>query len=414
MKKTFLLSALAAVLTLVGCKDEPSNVETGSLSVDPTSLSVASSASSNNVTVKADGAWTATTAADWVTLSVNSGTGNASLIIMVAENEATEERLAEVVFTSGDSQATVSIEQAAYGSTVAASFNVEGITCTSSSIYANVTPENYTGTWYVGCAPTSIFEDTSEDGFGGDAQYLAEYFMYLECDIYGTDLSVVDYMYVFEGACEGVDLIAGWGGDEGTEYAIIIFGINAVGDILTDVTLVTAATEDAVLNDFTIECQFNNVTATTVDFAIYPSDQETYYVYSFYTGINDFFEQGGTQASLYKMVLEDNISETGGIYVGAGDLVEYQGQPLTMTNLPASTEIFFVGFGLYIDGNSITGRCNDAQIYSFTTAANSPAAQNSWSSVESTFKVLDAIAPMSLEQKMVQSRAISKKNIVKK
>ncbi len=414
MKKTFLLSALAAVLTLVGCKDEPSNPETVSISVDPTSLTVASTASSNNVAVKADGAWTATTAADWVTLSVNSGTGNASLTIMVAKNEANEERLAEVVFTAGDSQATVSIEQAAAGSNLPASFNVELLGSTSTSIYANVTPENYTGTWYVGCAPTSIFEDTSEEGFSSDEQELAEFFMYLETTQYYTDLSIVDNMYVFEGACEGVDLIAGWGGAEGTEYAIVIFGMNAAGTVLTDVTLVTAATEAAVLSDFTIECKFNNVTATTADFAIYPSDQDTYYVYSFYTGINDFFEQGGTQASLYEMVMEDNISDTGGIYVSKGDFVEYEGQPLTLTNLPASTEIFFVGFGLYVDGSSITGRCNDAQIYSFTTAANSPAAQNSWSSVESTFKVLDAIAPMSLEQKMVQSRAISKKNIVKK
>ncbi len=291
-------------------------------------------------------------------------------------------------------------------------FTVDITSVTSSSIFANITPNNnYTGTWYVGSIKKSQFEDTSGDGLSGDAQSLAESFMYLECDIYGTDLSVVDYKYVFEGTCQDVDLLAGWGGAEGTEYAIVIFGMNAAGEILTDVTLVTATTEDIALSDFTIDCQFSNVTSSSVNYAIYPSDQETYYVYSFYTGINEYFEQGVTQDDLFEMVMENN-TDGGSINVSMGDLVEYNGQPLTLTDLPASTEIFFVGFSLYISEGSVTGRCCDAQISSFTTPANSSAqTQNSWSSVESAFKVVDYIAPRSLQTQFKSTRV---KKFIKK
>ena len=56
-------------------------------------------ASSNDVTVHANVSWTAVANDAWITIDMNSGTGNASVSVMVTENLATSSRVGTVTFT---------------------------------------------------------------------------------------------------------------------------------------------------------------------------------------------------------------------------------------------------------------------------------------------------------------------------
>ena len=70
------------------------------ISVNPSSIGCSYEAAEYPITVSCESSWTASVDADWVTLSANSGDGNADLTVIVAENEAMEVRVANVTFVS--------------------------------------------------------------------------------------------------------------------------------------------------------------------------------------------------------------------------------------------------------------------------------------------------------------------------
>ncbi len=102
MKKQFFLFALVAAL-LCACKDKN---QPASITIDPTSKTVAATGEEFVVTLKSTAAWSATTDQSWVTLSPNSGKGDAFVTITVA---AGEEGTANVLFSNGEGTATLVI-----------------------------------------------------------------------------------------------------------------------------------------------------------------------------------------------------------------------------------------------------------------------------------------------------------------
>ena len=88
---------------------QASNIST--VSVSPTAMTVANSGTTQVITITSNGNWSITKP-DWVVLSVSSGSGNGTVTVTVPSNSGTS-RSGNIVFTAGQSTATVSVSQAA-------------------------------------------------------------------------------------------------------------------------------------------------------------------------------------------------------------------------------------------------------------------------------------------------------------
>ncbi len=84
-----------------------------SLTVSPTSLSFASSASSSAVAVTSNQSWTVTDNQTWITTSVTSGANNGSFTVSATANTGTAARTGTVTVTGGGITRTIAVTQAA-------------------------------------------------------------------------------------------------------------------------------------------------------------------------------------------------------------------------------------------------------------------------------------------------------------
>lgn len=84
------------------------------ISVTPNLLAFDYTGDTKTAAVTTEDSWTATTEADWITLSLTEGTGDATINVTVGENPDLVDRQAIVVFTTaGDVQAMLGIKQEA-------------------------------------------------------------------------------------------------------------------------------------------------------------------------------------------------------------------------------------------------------------------------------------------------------------
>lgn len=105
LMKAFL--AVAAGALLFSCQKTPVT----ELSVSPIAVNFEAAASENTVSVTCNDAWTASTSADWISLSPASGNGNGTIKISVKANEAFSDRNADVTVKAGDKSATIKVGQ---------------------------------------------------------------------------------------------------------------------------------------------------------------------------------------------------------------------------------------------------------------------------------------------------------------
>ena len=115
MKIKHLLIGLLAVAAAVSCKQEEV-VETPSLELDKTSVSLAATSGEASFNVTTNQAWVATADADWVSLDPSSGEGSSEAVtvkVTAEDNESTEARTATVTVQAGELTKTVEVSQAA-------------------------------------------------------------------------------------------------------------------------------------------------------------------------------------------------------------------------------------------------------------------------------------------------------------
>ncbi|MBO7481616.1 MAG: C10 family peptidase, partial [Bacteroidales bacterium] len=80
--------------------------------VSPSTLNYSADGGSNDVTVNSNINWTATTSANWLTISPASGSGNGAFSVVAAENTSNGERTATITVSgSGASSQTISVTQ---------------------------------------------------------------------------------------------------------------------------------------------------------------------------------------------------------------------------------------------------------------------------------------------------------------
>ena len=108
MKKLLTaLAALAAAAFLFSCEKE----KVIELSVSPVAVNFNVEGGNQAVTVSCNDNWTATAAADWITLSPSAGEGNGSLGISVAANTSFDARESSVTVKAGNLTQTVKVGQ---------------------------------------------------------------------------------------------------------------------------------------------------------------------------------------------------------------------------------------------------------------------------------------------------------------
>ena len=114
MKIKHLLIGLLAVAAAVSCKQEEV-VETPSLELDKTSVSLAATSGEASFNVTTNQAWVATADADWVSLDPSSGEASSEAVtvkVTAEDNESTEARTATVTVQAGELTETVEVSQA--------------------------------------------------------------------------------------------------------------------------------------------------------------------------------------------------------------------------------------------------------------------------------------------------------------
>lgn len=93
-----------AAFTLTSCE------ETATLSVDPVKVYIGlDGGNSENIDIKASGDWTATAAAGWATVTNQSGTGDAQIVI--SAEAAAEDRQTTVTVSCGDESVDITVYQ---------------------------------------------------------------------------------------------------------------------------------------------------------------------------------------------------------------------------------------------------------------------------------------------------------------
>jgi len=106
-KPVIVLFALSLIIS--GCKkDEPHFFE-----LDKTTLSFEIEGGSQNIAISSNETWTISNNADWITVSPQSGNGNATVTIIASENEAFEARKTTLTFSSETKIVTIEVTQGA-------------------------------------------------------------------------------------------------------------------------------------------------------------------------------------------------------------------------------------------------------------------------------------------------------------
>jgi len=128
-KVTLKLENLSSGSKSIDVSVTQEGVPTG-ITASPTPIDVTYSAVSKTVTVTTEESWTATKNADWITLSVSSGTGSKTLTVNVSENNTPNDRAGKINFkTASGSEAEVTVNQSGRNitcSTASLSFGKEG------------------------------------------------------------------------------------------------------------------------------------------------------------------------------------------------------------------------------------------------------------------------------------------------
>lgn len=93
-----------------GC-DEPSDVGGSFISLDVSLLEFDSEGGSLTATVSSDGDWIITGVAEWITVSAESGEGNATVTVTAAENEFFTSRASVLTFRTGERAAELVASQ---------------------------------------------------------------------------------------------------------------------------------------------------------------------------------------------------------------------------------------------------------------------------------------------------------------
>lgn len=220
--------------------------------------------------------------------------------------------------------------------TETASFTLAVSNVTTSDFALTVTPKNYTGNYYVAAV-------SGADGFTGEE--IAEILVAQDIED-GIDLGLVDNQYVYKGAASIPSLRSLWQFASGANVTVVVFGVSATGEILTDVAVEHVQLQPLAESDFVLSV--GQVTASTAQISVTGAPGS-----SFYLGVFT----SSSIASFDKSELADVIISAFGEEVLDSVFTLPEGQTMgtvTFNGLTASTSFTAVMFGIDVEKLSPT------------------------------------------------------------
>lgn len=229
-----------------------------------------------------------------------------------------------------------------------ASFTLAVSNVTTSDFALTVTPKNYTGNYYV-AAVSGADEYTGEE--------IAEILVAQDIED-GIDLGLVDNEYIYNGAASIPSLRSLWQFASGANVTVVVFGVSATGEILTDVAVEHVQLQPLAESDFVLSV--GQVTSSTAQISVTGAPGS-----SFYLGVFT----SSSIASFDKSELADVIITSFGEEVLDNVFTLPEGQTMgtvTFNGLTASTSFTAVLFGIDEETLSPTSA---TQTETFTTPA---------------------------------------------
>ncbi|MFI3288078.1 MAG: fimbrillin family protein [Rikenellaceae bacterium] len=138
------------------------------------------------------------------------------------------------------------------------------------------------------------------ESYNGDYDAYAQSFITTDITYYGTDYTVADNMYIFEGDVEGFNIFNAWNPTAGTQYHILAFGAGADGILNTEVAVSEAVTVAEVVNADNVifpNTAFGSIDIKSIEsnsfvYDIIPSDSEMPYIA--FTGLKSDYDSAAT------------------------------------------------------------------------------------------------------------------------
>ncbi|MFI3287482.1 MAG: fimbrillin family protein [Rikenellaceae bacterium] len=143
--------------------------------------------------------------------------------------------------------------------------------------------DSFTGTYALFYMPENLYEE-----YNGDWDAYAFDFIAQDIVVYGTDYTVADGIWVFEGDIDNFNFWTAWTLPEGSTYYLVAAGADADGNLTTNVVLsepfvVQGAGSEVPESVIFPDVEFGgfeiyNITMSTVTFSVYPEDYNMPYV----------------------------------------------------------------------------------------------------------------------------------------
>ncbi len=176
---------------------------------------------------------------------------------------------------------------------------------------------------------------------------------------YGTDYTVADGIYVFEGEVQSFNIFSGWNPSAGTSYYILAFGVDADGIVCTEVTATESFIVAEDVSDADIEfpdvdfgtIEVSNIASNSFDYDIYPTDTQMTYL-AFTSTKTDYDSAGSaeerfaadmTYLDSYLSYYYSTSVDEGGLskIVNTGNLLDR-----SATSLSSDTEYVIYAYGV--------------------------------------------------------------------
>ena len=355
MKKqiVFILAAFISVLSVSCTKDDdreitpdtPDVSETQFLPVSDTRITVGPEAGTHVIQyeiVEPTGASVTAEAAsgtDWIT-EINTTSAYGEVYFTVSVNSGNESRTADIVLAYEEQILEFTVTQEPYASFT---LTVQESECTSGKIVWTVVPPDQEIT-YVSMA----VDNASWDSYASYEEYIAYDIEYFQEQAAKRNLSYEEFLekYVLkqgEGTYSAEDLSAD------SDYIVYAYGMDAAGNILTDMYYAQAKTLPVTPEDVVFELSVEqNVEDWTLTISAVPNNDEVRYLMDVYNGTNT----PEVIAESYQEMLDEIIYLLpilgGGTVYDYFMEMSYQGEATsTPIDLPMASE--FTAFAVAID-----------------------------------------------------------------
>ena len=353
MKKqiVFILAAFISVLSVSCTKDDdreitpdtPDVSETQFLPVSDTRITVGPEAGTHVIKyeiVEPTGASVTAEAAsgtDWIT-EINTTSAYGEVYFTVSVNSGNESRTADIVLTYEGQALEFTVTQEPYASFT---ISVQESECTTGMVVWKVVPPDPELT-YVSMA----VDKATWDSFDSYEEYIAYDIEYFQEQAAKRNLSYEELKYVLkqgEGTYSAEDLSAD------SDYIVYAYGMDAAGNILTDIYYAQARTLPVTPEDVVFKLSVEqNAEEWTLTISAVPNNDEVRYLMDVYNGTNT----PEAIAESYQEMLDEIIYLLpilgGGTVYDYFMEMSYQGEATsTPIDMPMASE--FTAFAVAID-----------------------------------------------------------------